>query len=248
MSVEELSTAAYEAQLAGEVEQIKLGDRVQHAEDDSTISPTAGESATATAAASSSASASAQIEEIIEKDSSKALQAKGRGNAFFARQQYPAAIEEYTTAIALCPDGEDASPEDKEHLSIYYSNRAACYLMQCAYEPTVADCTASLELHANNPKPLGRRAKAYEALDQLQESVDDFKSLVAIDPLDRESAASLARVEKKLNEKNEKMKAEMMGKLKDFGNSILGKFGMSLDNFKATQDPATGSYNISFGK
>jgi len=32
------------------------------------------------------------------------------------------------------------------------------------------------------------------------------------------------------------------------GNNILGRFGMSLDNFKAEKDPATGSYNISFGK
>jgi len=31
------------------------------------------------------------------------------------------------------------------------------------------------------------------------------------------------------------------GKLKELGNSILGNFGMSLDNFKAVQDPATGS-------
>ena len=37
-----------------------------------------------------------------------------------------------------------------------------------------------------------------------------------------------------------------MGKLKDLGNSILGNFGMSLDNFKAEKDPTTGSYNISF--
>jgi hypothetical protein len=36
------------------------------------------------------------------------------------------------------------------------------------------------------------------------------------------------------------------GKLKDLGNSLLGKFGMSLDNFKAEQDPATGGYSIKF--
>ena len=39
---------------------------------------------------------------------------------------------------------------------------------------------------------------------------------------------------------------EMLGKLKELGNSLLGKFGMSLDNFKAVKDPATGSYSISF--
>ena len=38
------------------------------------------------------------------------------------------------------------------------------------------------------------------------------------------------------------------GKLKDLGNSVLGKFGMSLDNFKATKDPSTGAYSINFGQ
>ena len=36
----------------------------------------------------------------------------------------------------------------------------------------------------------------------------------------------------------------LLGKLKDLGNTILGNFGMSLDNFKMTQDPATGGWNI----
>ena len=35
-------------------------------------------------------------------------------------------------------------------------------------------------------------------------------------------------------------------KLKELGNSLLGKFGMSLDNFKAEKDPTTGSYSINF--
>ena len=36
------------------------------------------------------------------------------------------------------------------------------------------------------------------------------------------------------------------GKLKELGNTVLGKFGMSLDNFKAEKDPNTGSYSINF--
>lgn len=38
----------------------------------------------------------------------------------------------------------------------------------------------------------------------------------------------------------------MMSKFKDLGNTLLGKFGMSLDNFKAEKDPATGGYSIKF--
>ena len=37
-----------------------------------------------------------------------------------------------------------------------------------------------------------------------------------------------------------------MGTLKTMGNALLGKLGLSLDNFKAVKDPATGSYSISF--
>jgi len=39
---------------------------------------------------------------------------------------------------------------------------------------------------------------------------------------------------------------EFPGKLKELGNTVLGKFGLSLDNFQAVKDPATGSYSISF--
>jgi hypothetical protein len=44
-----------------------------------------------------------------------------------------------------------------------------------------------------------------------------------------------------------KMKDEALGKLKDLGNSILGNFGMSLDNFNMKQDPS-GQWSISMGE
>lgn len=45
----------------------------------------------------------------------------------------------------------------------------------------------------------------------------------------------------------EKLKEETMGKLKDLGNSLLGNFGLSMDNFNATQGP-DGNYSISFNQ
>jgi hypothetical protein len=53
-----------------------------------------------------------------------------------------------------------------------------------------------------------------------------------------------ARYQRLYDEKMQKMKDEALGKLKDLGNTILGNFGMSLDNFKMVQDPNTGSWSV----
>ena len=93
-----------------------------------------------------------------------------------------------------------------------------------------------------------RRALAREALDQPTEALEDAKTAAALDPSDKGLVAAVSRLEKASAEKLEKQKEEMLGKLKDLGNSVLGKFGLSLDNFKAVKDPNTGSYSISFGQ
>ena len=45
--------------------------------------------------------------------------------------------------------------------------------------------------------------------------------------------------------KKKEMTNEMLGKLKDIGNSILGNFGISLDNFKMTPN-GQGGYSIQY--
>ena len=66
------------------------------------------------------------------------------------------------------------------------------------------------------------------------------------DPKSRFAADGMQRVQKAIDERNEKLKNDMMDKLKGLGNSLLGKFGLSLDNFKMDKDPQTGSYSINF--
>jgi hypothetical protein len=68
--------------------------------------------------------------------------------------------------------------------------------------------------------------------------------IVELDSSNSVAKYNIQKWEPVVKERQEKMKEEMLGKLKDLGNSVLGHFGMSLDNFKMEKDPNSGGYSI----
>ena len=84
-----------------------------------------------------------------------------------------------------------------------------------------------------------------EKADKLDEALADAKKIREVDPTYPKIASTVDKLQAKYDEKMNKLKDEALGKLKDLGNTILGNFGMSLDNFKMKQDPTTGSWSIS---
>lgn len=76
----------------------------------------------------------------------------------------------------------------------------------------------------------------------------DYTKVVELDPSCLEARTHITRLKPIIDERNEKMKAEMMGKLKDLGNMILKPFGLSTNNFQLQQDPNTGSYSVNFNQ
>jgi tetratricopeptide (TPR) repeat protein len=180
----------------------------------------------------------------VEKDISLALEAKEDGNAFFRDKDYDGAITLYSQAIAYCP----CDDENKENMAVFLGNRAAAYFSIEEWSLVVDDCTTALENNANYVKVLHRRLQAYEKLDRVEEALADAKRIQELDPSWPKISATVDRLEKEQAEKMEKLKAETLSKLKDIGNSILGNFGMSLDNFKFKQDPNTGSWTVGMEK
>lgn len=93
-----------------------------------------------------------------------------------------------------------------------------------------------------------RRAALYEETDKLDDSLADYNKVLELDPGNHDSRAAQVRLPPLINERNEKMKEEMLGKLKDLGNLVLRPFGLSTNNFELKQDPATGSYSVNFNQ
>ena len=139
-------------------------------------------------------------------------------------------------------------------LSIYHSNRAACLVHLEKYDDAIQDCDIALWLQPDYVKALIRRMGCYEKTDRTELALKDAKAALEICErgknggvnarMMREVRGHVKRLEKEEEVRMEKLKEETMGKLKDLGNSILGNFGMSMDNFKAEKDPNTGSYSI----
>mmetsp|Transcript_8770 Transcript_8770/g.22250 ORF Transcript_8770/g.22250 Transcript_8770/m.22250 type:complete len:190 (-) Transcript_8770:89-658(-) len=178
----------------------------------------------------------------VIRDGKKASSLKEEGNKLFKAGQWEEAIELYSDALDFCPDTDDF----KYSAAVFLCNRAACFLQLGHLEDVVEDCTDALELEPRYVKALIRRAKAHEQLEDLDAALADLAKVLEIDPSLHAVRQDHKRLDAQIKEKNEKLKDEMMGKLKDLGNTVLGKFGLSLDNFKTVQDPNTGSYSISF--
>jgi tetratricopeptide (TPR) repeat protein len=149
------------------------------------------------------------------------------------------------------PRREFAPAEPHPHaakLAVYHCNRAAAYLHLQEYESAVKDGTIAILLHPTYVKAYVRRSAAYEHTERNDQALTDAKRALELSspPVPLNIKQTVARLQTLEDARLETLKTETMDKLKDLGNSILGNFGLSMDNFNAKQDPKTGSYSISF--
>lgn len=165
---------------------------------------------------------------------------KRQGNEAFKAQNYELSIEKYSEGLRTCP------LSFSKQRSVLHCNRSAAKMKIGRFKSAVKDCDKSIELDDAYTKAYVRRAQSYESTKKYDEALADFKKVTELDPTNMDAKAALVRIPPLIEERNEKLKTEMMGKLKDLGNMILKPFGLSTDNFKLEQDPDSKGYKINF--
>ncbi|XP_063784484.1 tetratricopeptide repeat protein 1 [Pseudophryne corroboree] len=179
-------------------------------------------------------------EEQREDRRKESTRLKDEGNQLFKKGDYVAAEDIYSQALQSCPACY------KKERSILFSNRAAARLSQDKNELALKDCTKAIDLNPDYIRALLRRAELYEKTDKLDEALADYKSVLEKDVSCQKAREACMRLPRQIEQRNEKLKEEMISKLKDLGNLVLRPFGLSTENFKVNQDSDTGSYSINF--
>ena len=174
---------------------------------------------------------------------STACRLKQEGNQCFRSGDYDRALQLYSEALDACPD---CCRADR---AVLLSNRAAArsHVSPEEREAIVSDCSQALELDGCYLKPRLRRALTYRQMgdEKLDAALEDFKAILASKPHDQEARRAVAELEAAIADRNERLKTEMLGKLKDLGDAVLRPFGLSTSNFQLNQNES-GGYSVNF--
>ncbi|KAI9460842.1 TPR-like protein [Lactarius psammicola] len=166
----------------------------------------------------------------------------------------PTDIEE-SLASGTSVDSDSSSPLERECTkarSVLNANIAACYVKLGENENAVKACTEALQDDPHYVRVLLRRAQCNEKIGSwsaLSSAKEDYTALLTQLPPSSNQVAevnrSLRLLGPRIEEAQKREVGEVVGKLKDLGNSVLGRFGLSTDNFKFEPN-GQGGYSVNF--
>jgi tetratricopeptide (TPR) repeat protein len=178
-----------------------------------------------------------------EKDSilQKIIDERKQAGELYKNQNYLEALNIYSLLIK-----EAKRAKLKDQLVILYCNKGICFNKLLEKEKTLESFSKALEYDNNYSKALCNRMLLYNSKGDYIEAYEDFKKLKEIDEKLWNNYSNMEySLQASAEMKKKQMTNEMLGKLKDLGNSILGNFGISLDNFKMTPN-GQGGYSIQY--
>ncbi|GAA6217400.1 small glutamine-rich tetratricopeptide repeat-containing protein alpha-like [Lates japonicus] len=108
---------------------------------------------------------------ISEEQRAEAERLKTDGNDQMKVENFGAAVEFYSKAIALNPQN-----------AVYYCNRAAAYSKLGNYAGAVQDCEQAISIDPNYSKAYGRMGLALASLNKHTEAASYYKKALELDP------------------------------------------------------------------
>jgi tetratricopeptide (TPR) repeat protein len=107
-----------------------------------------------------------------------------RGIAFMVRDNYEAALEDFTHMIKLDPNYADA-----------YIKRSMIFMKTDAYEAVIRDLSKAIELNPLLSNSFVNRGRAYQELGRLEEALADYQQAHQLSPHDESIQKSLSELQ-----------------------------------------------------
>lgn len=149
-------------------------------------------------------------------------------------------------------DERPLSKECAKARSVLYSNVGACFVKLDDHKAVVEACTEALHDDPTYIKAIQRRAASNDKLDSwssLTSVQEDYNTLMTLLPPSSAQVAEIQRnlqlLKPRIETAQKRETGEMMDQLKGLGNSLLGNFGLSTDNFQFTPN-GQGGYSMNF--
>jgi len=122
------------------------------------------------------------------------------GNSQMASRDYQSALESYSTAIELSPDGPQSH--------VYYSNRAAalCYLQR--YEEAVKDSERAIRLQPAYGKAHARLGLSKFFLEDYEGSIIAYETALCYDPDNASNKSYLAKAQIRLERQQQEQELQ----------------------------------------
>lgn len=155
-------------------------------------------------------------DEDKERLKTEAQELKDKGNQEFGHGRFEEAEKIYTDALDIAPLCFT------EVHAVLLSNRAAARTKQQKWQEVVADCDKAIAIGSPNEKPLERRANAYAHIEEeLEKAIEDYRKLLELKPSHKPYLTAIQRVEKEIEERNERTKEKVMEQLKVGSKHVL---------------------------
>jgi len=183
-----------------------------------------------------------KLSEEEKKDiEEKIINERKNAGVLYKNGEYLQALNTYSL---LLKDAKRA--ELKDQCCILLCNKGICFNKLNEFDKALESFKDALKYNKDYSKALCNKMLLLKKKEDYLEAYEDFKRLKTLDYNLWENYRNLeGELSYKAEIQKKKMTDEMLGKLKDMGNTILGKFGLSLNNFQMTPN-GQGGYSIQY--